>query len=65
MTRIAIAKSGDARKSSARRKSSSTEKVPRMTRSLGADEVIDYQKQKFEDVLRDYDAVLGPPRAKP
>src|SRR6058998_3307422 len=27
--------------------------------SLGADKVIDYQKQKFEDVLRDYDAVLG------
>src|SRR6266702_5494729 len=30
-----------------------------LVRSLGADEVIDYQKQKFEDVLRDYDAVLG------
>jgi len=29
-----------------------------LVRSLGADEVIDYQKQKFEDVLRDYDAVL-------
>jgi len=28
-------------------------------RSLGADEVIDYKKQEFEDVLRDYDAVLG------
>jgi len=28
-------------------------------RSLGADEVIDYKKQKFEEVLRDYDAVLG------
>jgi len=27
--------------------------------SLGADEVIDYKKQQFEDVLRDYDAVLG------
>jgi NADPH:quinone reductase-like Zn-dependent oxidoreductase len=27
--------------------------------SLGADEVIDYKKQEFEDVLRDYDAVLG------
>jgi NADPH:quinone reductase-like Zn-dependent oxidoreductase len=29
-----------------------------LVRSLGADEVIDYQKQNFEDVLRDYDAVL-------
>ena len=29
-----------------------------LVRSLGADEVIDYKKQKFEDVLRDYDAVL-------
>jgi NADPH:quinone reductase-like Zn-dependent oxidoreductase len=28
-------------------------------RSLGADEVIDYKKQQFEDVLRGYDAVLG------
>lgn len=27
--------------------------------SLGADEVIDYKKQEFEKVLRDYDAVLG------
>ena len=26
---------------------------------LGADEVIDYKKQEFEEVLRDYDAVLG------
>jgi NADPH:quinone reductase-like Zn-dependent oxidoreductase len=26
---------------------------------LGADEVIDYKKQEFEAVLRDYDAVLG------
>jgi NADPH:quinone reductase-like Zn-dependent oxidoreductase len=26
---------------------------------LGADEVVDYTKQAFEDVLRDYDAVLG------
>ncbi|MCC7142331.1 MAG: NADP-dependent oxidoreductase [Candidatus Eisenbacteria bacterium] len=26
---------------------------------LGADEVIDYTKQEFEEVLRDYDAVLG------
>jgi len=30
-----------------------------LVRSLGADEVIDYQKQQFEDVLRDHDAVLG------
>ena len=26
---------------------------------LGADEVVDYKKQEFEQVLRDYDAVLG------
>jgi NADPH:quinone reductase-like Zn-dependent oxidoreductase len=30
-----------------------------LVRSLGADEVIDYRKQQFEDVLRGYDAVLG------
>jgi len=30
-----------------------------LVRSLGADEVIDYKKQEFEHVLRDYDAVLG------
>ena len=30
-----------------------------LVRSLGADEVVDYKKQKFEAVLRDYDAVLG------
>src|SRR5688572_305852 len=30
-----------------------------LVRSLGADEVIDYRKQKIEHVLRDYDAVLG------
>jgi NADPH:quinone reductase-like Zn-dependent oxidoreductase len=30
-----------------------------LVRSLGADEVIDYKKQEFEDILRDYDAVLG------
>jgi NADPH:quinone reductase-like Zn-dependent oxidoreductase len=30
-----------------------------LVKSLGADEVIDYKKQEFEDVLRDYDAVLG------
>ena len=29
-----------------------------LVRGLGADEVIDYKKQKFEDVLRDYDAVF-------
>lgn len=28
-------------------------------RGLGADEVVDYKTQAFEDVLRDYDAVLG------
>lgn len=36
----------------------STGKVD-LVRSLGADEVIDYTKQEFENVLRDYDAVLG------
>src|SRR5947207_12241937 len=30
-----------------------------LVKSLGADEVIDYKKQKFEEVLREYDAVLG------
>jgi NADPH:quinone reductase-like Zn-dependent oxidoreductase len=30
-----------------------------LVRMLGADEVVDYKKQEFEDVLRDYDAVLG------
>jgi NADPH:quinone reductase-like Zn-dependent oxidoreductase len=30
-----------------------------LVRSLGADEVVDYKKHEFEDVLRDYDAVLG------
>lgn len=30
-----------------------------LVRSLGADEVVDYTQQPFEDVLRDYDAVLG------
>jgi NADPH:quinone reductase-like Zn-dependent oxidoreductase len=30
-----------------------------LVRSLGADEMIDYKRQEFEDVLRDYDAVLG------
>jgi len=33
-----------------------------LVRSLGADEVIDYKKQQFENVLRDYDAVLGTTR---
>jgi NADPH:quinone reductase-like Zn-dependent oxidoreductase len=30
-----------------------------LVRSLGADEVIDYKKQEFEDVLQGYDVVLG------
>jgi NADPH:quinone reductase-like Zn-dependent oxidoreductase len=30
-----------------------------LVRSLGADDVVDYKKQEFEKVLRDYDAVLG------
>jgi NADPH:quinone reductase-like Zn-dependent oxidoreductase len=30
-----------------------------LVQSLGADEIIDYKKQEFEEVLRDYDAVLG------
>lgn len=30
-----------------------------LVKSLGADEVIDYKKQEFEDVLQGYDAVLG------
>jgi NADPH:quinone reductase-like Zn-dependent oxidoreductase len=30
-----------------------------LVQSLGADEVIDYKRQEFENVLRDYDAVLG------
>src|SRR5690349_6134352 len=30
-----------------------------LVQSLGADEVIDYKKREFEEVLRDYDAVLG------
>lgn len=29
-----------------------------LVRTLGADEAIDYKRQRFEDVLRDYDAVL-------
>ncbi len=30
-----------------------------LVQSLGADELIDYKKQEFEDVLRNYDVVLG------
>ena len=30
-----------------------------LVRGLGADEVVDYKKQAFETVLRDYDAALG------
>lgn len=30
-----------------------------LVRSLGADEIIDYKKQEFEAVLRDYDVVLA------
>jgi NADPH:quinone reductase-like Zn-dependent oxidoreductase len=30
-----------------------------LVRSLGADEVVDYKKQQFEEVLQDYDVVLG------
>jgi len=30
-----------------------------LVRSLGADEVIDYKRQEFEEVLQNYDAVLG------
>jgi NADPH:quinone reductase-like Zn-dependent oxidoreductase len=30
-----------------------------LVQGLGAEEVIDYKKQEFEDVLRGYDAVLG------
>jgi NADPH:quinone reductase-like Zn-dependent oxidoreductase len=30
-----------------------------LVRALGADEAIDYKQQKFDEVLRDYDAVLG------
>ena len=36
----------------------STGNVP-LVSQLGADEVVDYKKQNFEDVLRGYDAVLG------
>lgn len=30
-----------------------------LVRNLGADEVIDYKRQEFEGILRDYDVVLG------
>jgi NADPH:quinone reductase-like Zn-dependent oxidoreductase len=30
-----------------------------LVRSLGADEIVDYKQREFEEVLRDYDAVLG------
>lgn len=30
-----------------------------LVRSLGADEIVDYKKQEFENTLRGYDAVLG------
>ncbi len=30
-----------------------------LVRSLGADEIVDYKKQDFETMLRDYDLVLG------
>ncbi len=30
-----------------------------LVQGLGADDVIDYKKREFEEVLRDYDAVLG------
>lgn len=30
-----------------------------MVKGLGADEVVDYKKQAFETILRDYDVVLG------
>ncbi|AMV31514.1 Phthiocerol synthesis polyketide synthase type I PpsC [Pirellula sp. SH-Sr6A] len=30
-----------------------------LVRSLGADEIVDYTKQAFEDVLKNYDVVLG------
>lgn len=30
-----------------------------LVRSLGADEVVDYKQQEFEDVWQDYDVVLG------
>ena len=38
--------------------STSTDNVE-LVRSLGADDVVDYKKQEFEQVLRGYDTVLG------
>lgn len=38
--------------------STSTSNVE-LVRSIGANEVVDYKKQQFEKVLRDYDMVLG------
>lgn len=35
-----------------------------LVRSLGAEEVIDYKKQEFEEVLHGYDAVLGTVRGE-
>ena len=35
-----------------------------LVRSLGADEVVDYKKEEFENVLRGYDAVLGTVRGE-
>lgn len=35
-----------------------SEKSKHYVKDLGADEVIDYKNQSFEDILRDYDAVL-------
>ena len=51
---IQLAKSLDARVGT----TTSTGNID-LVRSLGADEVIDYKQQQFEEVLRDYDAVLG------
>jgi len=35
-----------------------SEKDKEFVKSLGADEIIDYKNQKFEDILKDYDAVF-------
>ncbi|MCF5468541.1 NADP-dependent oxidoreductase [Pseudomonas syringae] len=39
----------------------STGNIP-LVRSLGADQIVDYKKQKFEQVLHGYDVVLGTTR---